>query len=79
MNPILAHVVFTLMGVGLTLGGILMLIRPELFRGIPPDEAVTRGAIRMGALAMIFFGICALLLVFVYGLKPCGPDDCTNF
>ena len=79
MNPILAHVVFTVMGVGLIVGGVLMLIRPELFRAIPPDEEVTPGATRMGAMAMIFFGICALLLVFVYGLKPCGPDDCTDF
>jgi hypothetical protein len=56
-----------------------MLIRPEPFRDVPPDEDVTPRDTRIGAVVLIFFGICILLLVFEYGLRPCGPNECTDF
>ena len=79
MTPSVAHVVVALIGVGLVVGGCLMLIRPELFRGIPPDEDLTPRGTRIGGVMAILFGLCTLWLVFGYGLKPCAPDECTGF
>jgi hypothetical protein len=72
MNPILAPVVFTVMGVGLIVGGVLMLIRPELFRGIPPEEEATPGATRMGAGDDFLRHLCTAtsLCIRAYVLRP---------
>jgi hypothetical protein len=79
MTPSADYAVVTLIGVSLTLGGSLMLIRPELLRGIPPDEDVTPRATRIGGLMLIVLGICLLMQLFDNGFMPCAANECINF
>jgi hypothetical protein len=79
MPPNVEQIFVALIGAGLTLCGGLMLIRPELLRKISPEEDVTPKDNRIGGLALIVFGVCMLLAVFHYGVRPCAPGECTDF
>ena len=77
MSAIAFYVIAYLVGIAMILGGGLMLVRPELCRDVPPDPTRTLRGTRIGGLVLLFFGILWLLNVLVYGLVPCGPNDCT--
>jgi hypothetical protein len=66
-------------GVGLTLIGILMLVRPKLSSDVPPDPTQSLRSIRIGGLVFLFFGIYLLWVVLVEGLRPCLPNECLDF
>jgi uncharacterized protein YjeT (DUF2065 family) len=74
-----SNVAVTLIAVGLTLGGSLMLIRPELFRDIPPDENVTPRSTRIAGLVLLVLGICILWQLLEHGFVPCAPIECSDF
>jgi hypothetical protein len=79
MPPITSYIVPTVVGIGLILGGSLMLVRPELCRGVPPDPTLTRRGIRTGGLVLLLLGICWLLHIIIVGPMPCGPNECVGF
>ena len=79
MSTTTSYVMAYLVGIALTLGGSLMLARPKPCRDVPPDPTQTLRDTRIGGLVLLFFGILWLLNVLVYGLVPCGPNECTNF
>jgi hypothetical protein len=79
MSQIASHVFPYVVGIGSILGGTLMLVRPELCRGAPPDPTLTPRGIRTGGLVLLFFGILWLWTVLMYGLVPCGPSECLDF
>jgi hypothetical protein len=75
MGPVVA----VLMGVGLSLVGILMLVRPGLFRDVPPDPYQSLRSIRIGGLTLICIGILLLWVLLASGARPCLPQECTDF
>ena len=68
-----------LIGIGISFGGVLMLVRPDLCRGIPPDLSLTTRSVRIGGIVLLFFGICLLCEVLINGLPSCRPNECLDF
>jgi hypothetical protein len=71
--------VAVLMGVGLSLGGLLMLVRPEVFRDVPPDPTQSLRSIRIGGIGLLLIGILLLGALLATGARPCLLNECTDF